>query len=65
MISASSMYKARHSKLMLYNNPEGWGGEGDGRGSGWGDSGILMADSCQCKKKPQQYCKVINIQLKN
>ena len=22
------MYEARHSKLVLWDNPEGWGGEG-------------------------------------
>ena len=32
MTSASSMYEARHSKPVLWDNPEGWGGEGGGRG---------------------------------
>ena len=32
MTSASSMHKAGHQKLVLWNNPEGWGGRGDGRG---------------------------------
>ena len=26
------MHEAGHSKLVLSNNPEGWGGEGGGRG---------------------------------
>ena len=28
MTSASSMHEAGHSKLVLWANPEGWGGEG-------------------------------------
>ena len=37
MTSASSMHEAEHSKLVLWNNPEGWGGEEAGRGvSGYG-----------------------------
>ena len=40
------------TKLVLWDNPEGWGGEGDGveremaGGSGWWDTCIPMADSC-------------------
>ena len=33
MISASWMPEAGHSKPVLWDNPEGWGGEGGGRGS--------------------------------
>ena len=32
MTSASSMHKAGHSKLVLWDNPERWGGKGGGRG---------------------------------
>ena len=32
MTSASSMHEAGHSKLVLWDNPEGWCGEGRGRG---------------------------------
>ena len=32
MTSASLMHEAGHSKLVLWDNPEGWGGEG---GGGW------------------------------
>ena len=32
MTSKSSMRGAGHSKLMLWDNPEGWDGEGCGRG---------------------------------
>ena len=37
MASASSMQEAGHSQLVLWDNPEGWGGEGGGRGAqdGW------------------------------
>ena len=31
MTSKSSMHGAGHSKLMLWDNPEGWDGEGGGR----------------------------------
>ena len=31
MTSASLMHEAGHSKLVLWDNPEGWGGD-----SGWG-----------------------------
>ena len=39
MASARSMHEAGHSKLVLWDNPEGWGG-GD---SGWGDTCTPMA----------------------
>ena len=32
MISASLMHEAGHPKPVLWDNPEGWGGEGVGRG---------------------------------
>ena len=31
MTSASSMHEAGHSKLVFWDNPEGWDGEGGGR----------------------------------
>ena len=43
MTSASSMHEAGHSKLVLWDNPAGWGGEGVRRGgSGWGNTCTLM-----------------------
>ena len=33
MISSSSMYEIGHSKLVNWDNPEGWDGEGGGRGA--------------------------------
>ena len=32
MASARSMHEAGHPKLMLWDNPEGWSGDGGGRG---------------------------------
>ena len=32
MASASLMHEAGHPKSVIWDNPEGWGGEGDGRG---------------------------------
>ena len=40
MASASSMYEAGPSKPVLWDNPEGWGGEGGGRG--FQDGGFRM-----------------------
>ena len=58
MISASSMHEAGHSKLVLWDNPEGWGGEECGRGlHPW----LIHVD---VRQKPPQYCKVISLQLK-
>ena len=41
------MCDAGNPKLVLYNNLEGWGGEGGGRGlQERGDTCIPMANSC-------------------
>ena len=60
------MHEAGHSKLwVLWDNPEGWGGEGSG--SGVQDGGIhvhpwlIHVDVWQ---KPPQYYKVFSLQLK-
>ena len=58
MTSASSTREAAHSKPMLWDDPEGWGG-----GSEWGDTGTPTADSFDLWQKPPQYCKVIILQL--
>ena len=49
---------------MLRDDPEGWDGEGVGRGFRMGNTCTPMADSCQCVAKPIQYYKVIILQLK-
>ena len=69
MTSASSVHEAGHSKPVLWDNPEGWGGKGGGKGvqdgreegSGWGDASVHVTDSCQCMQKPPQDCKAIKI----
>ena len=65
MTSASSMHEAGHPKPVLWDNPEGWGGEGDGRGVQ--DGGIhvhLWLIHIDVWQKPSQYWKVIILQLK-
>ena len=49
--SPSSMHETRHSGLVHWDDPEGWDGEGGGRGFRMGDSCTLTADSCQCMVK--------------
>ena len=65
MTSASSMYEAGHSKPVLWDNPEGWGGEEDGKGVQDGGTHVhpwlIRVNVC---KKPPQYCKLISRQLK-
>ena len=39
------MPQAGHSKPVLWDNPEGWGGEGDERGFRMGDTWSSVADS--------------------
>ena len=52
MTSAVSMHETGHSKLVFWDNPEGWGGEGGGRGvKDGGDTCVPVADSCQCMGK--------------
>ena len=59
------MHEAGHPKLVLWDNPEGWGGERGGRGVQDGGTHVhlwlIHVDGCQ---KPPQYCKVISLQLK-
>ena len=64
MTSASSMHEAGHSDPVLWDNPEGW----DGEGGGWGVQDeethvhplMIQVNVWQ---KPPQYCKVISLQL--
>ena len=65
MTSVSSMHEVGHSKLVLWDHPEGQGGEEGGRGVQ--DRGthvhpwLIQVDVWQ---KPPQYCKVVSLQLK-
>ena len=52
MTSASLMHETGHSKLVLWDNPKGWGREGSGSGiQVGGDTCTPMADSCPCMAK--------------
>ena len=65
MTNASSMREAGHSKLVLWDNPEGWGREGGGRGVQDGGTHINpWLIHVNVWQKPPQYCKVISFQLK-
>ena len=46
------MHETGCSGLVHWDDPEGWNGEGGGRGgSGWGDTCTPIADSCECMAK--------------
>ena len=51
------MHETGHSKLVHWENPDGWDGEGGGMGrelgAGFrmGDTCTPMTDSCQCMAK--------------
>ena len=65
MVSENSMQEAGHTNLVLWDNPEGWGGEGGGRGIRDGGAHVhpwlILVDIWQ---KLPQYCKVFSLQLK-
>ena len=50
--------------LVHWEDPEGWDGKGVGGWFRMGNTCTPVADSCQCKAKPLQYCKAISLQLK-
>ena len=52
-----SMHDTGCSGLVYWDDPEGWDGEGGGRGFRMGSICTPVADSCQCMAKPIQYCK--------
>ena len=62
MTRASSMHKAGHSKLVLWDKPEGWPGEGGGFKMG-GHVYPRLTHVNVWQKSPQ-HCKVISLQLK-
>ena len=65
MTSPSLMHETGHSKLVHWDNPEGWDGEGGRRVEGldWGTHLHLWLIHINVWQKPQ-YCKVIGCQLK-
>ena len=59
------MHEAGHSKLVLWDNPEGWGRGGKWEGdSGWGAHVHPWLIHVGVWQKPPQYCKVISLQSK-
>jgi len=52
MTSTGLMHEAGHSKPVLWDNPEGWVGEGGWRAlQDGGEHMYTLADSCQCMAK--------------
>ena len=65
MASASPMREAGHSKPVLWDNPEGWGVEGGGRGVQVGGTHVHpCVIHVSVWQKPPQYCQEIILQLK-
>ena len=59
------MHETDCSGLVPWDDPEGWDGEGGGRGgSGWGTHVNPWLIHINVWQKPLQYCKVISLQLK-
>ena len=57
--------EAGHSKLVLWDNPGGWDGEGGGRGvQEWGTHVRPWLIHVNVWQNPPQYCKEISLQLK-
>ena len=59
------MYEAGHSKPVLQDNLEGWGGEGNKRQvQDRGTHVYLWLIHVDIWQKPPQYCNVFSLQLK-
>ena len=59
------MHEAGHPKLVLWDNPEGWGGTGGGRRVQDGGTHVHpRLIHVDVWRKPPQYCKVTSLQLK-
>ena len=59
------MHETGHSKPVHWDSPEGWNGEGGGRGgSGWETHVHPCLIHVSVWQKPLQYCKAISFQLK-
>ena len=65
MTRASLMHEAGHSRPGLWDNPEGWSGEGGGRGVQDGETHVhpWLIHVNVWQKQPQYYQKII-LQLK-
>ena len=51
MTNPGSMHETGHTKMVHWDNPEGWDGEEVGGGFRMGHSCTPMADSGQCMAK--------------
>ena len=59
------MHETEHLKPVHWHNPEGWDGEGGGKGgSGWETHVHPWLIHISVWQKPLQYCKAISLQLK-
>ena len=59
------MHEAGHSKLVFWDNPEGWGWEGGGRVVQNGGTQVHpWLIHVNVWQKLPQYCKVVSLQLK-
>ena len=56
--SPGSMHDTRCSGLVHWDDPEGWDGDGSGRGFRMGNTCTPTVDSSQCMAKPIQRYKV-------
>ena len=54
------MHETGHSKLVHWDDPERWDGEGGGGASGWGTHVHPWLIHVSVWQNPLQYCKVIN-----
>ena len=66
MTNPSSMHETGHSKPVHWDNPEGWHGEGGGRGIQdmvGGTDVYPWLIHVNVWQKPPQYCKAISLQL--
>ena len=50
--SPGSMHETGCSALVHWDDPEGWDGEGGGRGFRMGNTCTPVTDPCQCIAKP-------------
>ena len=59
------MHETGHSKPVHWDYPEGWDGEGGGKGvQDGGTHAHPWLIHVNVWQKPPQYCKVISLQLK-
>ena len=61
--SPGLMHETGCSRLVHWDDPEGWDGEGVGWGFRIRNTCTPMADSCQCMAKITTIYKVISLQL--